>query len=155
MIHLEISEGYDTLADAPLLERSALTALAHHYPGDEAELTIVITGDEQMRQLNHDYRGIDSATDVLSFPADFIDPESDTPYLGDVLISYPRAAVQAETAGHAVTAELQLLVVHGVLHLLGYDHATEEEKSQMWAAQAQALAQLGLGNLRIVETDQP
>jgi probable rRNA maturation factor len=66
------------------------------------------------------------------------------PYLGDIAISLPRATAQAEAAGHPVAAELQLLTVHGVLHLLGHDHAEPEEKAAMWAAQAAVLATLGV-----------
>jgi probable rRNA maturation factor len=67
------------------------------------------------------------------------------------VISAPRAQAQAEAAGHPLEAELQLLVVHGVLHLLGHDHARPEEKARMWKAQAEALESLGLGHIQIRE----
>jgi probable rRNA maturation factor len=79
----------------------------------------------------------------LSFLAGETDPETDLIYLGDVLISYQRAQVQAAAGGHPVEDELQLLVVHGVLHLLGFDHAEETEKAKMWAEQSKILSQLG------------
>jgi len=151
MITLEILEGYRTLVDAQLLEKAAQAALSQRSAPRQVELTIVISDDEQLRQLNDQFRSIDAPTDVLSFPADFVDPENDVPYLGDVLISYPRAEAQAQESGHPVMAELQLLVVHGVLHLLGYDHAGVEEKARMWAAQSEILRQLGLENLQITE----
>ena len=102
-----------------------------------------------MQELNRQYRDIDTPTDVLSFPADFTDPESEAPYLGDILISYPRAEKQAAAGGHSTLAELQLLVVHGVLHLLGFDHAQVQEKAEMWAAQSEILHRLGLEDIKI------
>ena len=110
----------------------------------DADLTLVLTGDEQIQALNRDFLGIDAPTDVLSFPADEPDPETGRQYLGDVVFSLPRATEQAAQRGHAVQAELQLLVVHGVLHLLGHDHAEPEEKERMWVAQAEALTRLGI-----------
>ncbi len=107
------------------------------------ELTLVITGDEALQDLNRRYLEIDAPTDVLSFPANELNPESGAFYLGDIAISYPRAQAQADLAGHPVEAELQLLVVHGVLHLLGYDHTGPGEKAAMWTAQDQVLAKLG------------
>ncbi len=107
------------------------------------DVTLVITGDEQVCQLNHQFLGIDAPTDVLSFPANEVDPESGHAYLGDILIAYPYVRAQAETAGHALGDELQLLVVHGMLHLLGYDHGTEAERTRMWAAQSEILQKLG------------
>jgi probable rRNA maturation factor len=87
----------------------------------------------------------------LSFPASESDPETGARYLGDILISVSRAAEQAKTAGYDVRDELQLLVVHGVLHLLGHDHAEAEGKARMWAAQSEVLERLGLGHIRVRE----
>jgi probable rRNA maturation factor len=149
MITLEISEGYQSLVDSHPLEEAAKAALRQQSAPAEADLTIVITDDEQLQELNHQYRDINAPTDVLSFPADFTDPENELPYLGDILISYERAAAQAAAGGHAAIAELQLLVVHGVLHLLGHDHADPPEKAHMWAAQNEILRRLGLENIQI------
>lgn len=109
-----------------------------------ADLTLVLTGNEQVSALNREFLGIDGTTDVLSFSAEETDPETGRAYLGDVVISLQQAAEQAESRGHGVEAEIQLLVVHGVLHLLGHDHAEEAEKARMWALQAKALASLGV-----------
>jgi probable rRNA maturation factor len=87
---------------------------------------------------------VDSPTDVLSFSADFEDPDLENRYLGDVVISLPRAIHQAQARGHNTEQELQLLVVHGVLHLLGYDHLTGDDKNQMWSLQDQILNDLGV-----------
>ncbi len=115
----------------------------------DADMTIVLTDDKQLHELNLEYLGVDSPTDVLSFPASDSDPETGTPYLGDILISIPRAAQQAQAAGHPVEAEVQLLVVHGTLHLLGHDHAEAEEKARMWNAQAEVMSRLGLSYVKI------
>ena len=117
-----------------------------------ADITIVLTDDAQLHELNRDYLGVDAPTDVLSFPASETDPETGAQYLGDILISIPRATQQAEAAGHPVEAETQLLVVHGTLHLLGYDHAEAEEKTRMWEAQAEVMSRLGLSYIRIQES---
>jgi probable rRNA maturation factor len=96
-----------------------------------------------LQELNRRYLEIDAPTDVLSFPAGELNPESGAIYLGDIAISYQRAQAQAALAGHPIEAELQLLVVHGVLHLLGYDHIESSEKAAMWEIQDQVLAALG------------
>jgi probable rRNA maturation factor len=149
MIHIESSLN-PMPVPAELIERAALVVLAHQSAA--GDLTIVLTEDAQLQQLNRDYLGFDVTTDVLSFPASELDPETGGPYLGDVLVSVPRAESQARTAGHPLEAELQLLVVHGVLHLLGYDHAEPEAKESMWAAQAQALESIGLAGIEIGES---
>ena len=134
-----------------LLERAAGAALAQQKQSLDTELSIVLTNDARLRELNRDYLGIDAPTDVLSFPASESDPETGSPYLGDILVSIPRAKAQAKAAGHALESEVQLLVVHGVLHLLGHDHAKPKEKARMWKAQAEILESLGLGNVQIRE----
>lgn len=97
-------------------------------------LTIVVTGDAALRRLNREFASVDAPTDVLSFESG--DPGE---YLGDVMISAPRARAQARRGGHPLIDEMRLLVIHGVLHLLGYDHDTPGRKKHMWAAQAKAL----------------
>lgn len=139
-----------------LLERAARAALTHQQQSPDVDLSIVLTDDARLKQLNRDYLGIDAPTDVLSFPASESDgsendPETGSPYLGDILISIPRAKAQAKAAGHALESEVQLLVVHGVLHLLGHDHAKPKEKKKMWQAQGEILKSLGLGEIQIRE----
>jgi probable rRNA maturation factor len=125
-----------------VLERAARQALLRHEEYPAIEITILLTGDEQMGELNWQYLGLDGTTDVLSFPAGEIDPDTQALYLGDVVLSLPRARLQAEAGGHSLQAELQLLVVHGVLHLMGYDHASSAQKKTMWSLQAEILSQL-------------
>lgn len=135
MINIEVALGLGLKISSATLERTALETLQQQLVWD-ADLTLVVSDDDAIRELNRNFLGNDSPTDVLSFPANEMDPETGRRYLGDVIISLPRAREQAEGAGHPVEAELQLLVIHGVLHLLGYDHAEAEEKARMWAAQA-------------------
>ncbi len=144
MIHVLIEAPFDTLVPAELLERAGLYTLRHAQFDETAEFSVVIDSDEKLHQLNHDFLGIDAPTDVLSFPSNEFDPDEQAQYIGDVIISYPRAEIQAQAAGHPVINELQLLVVHGTLHLLGHDHAEPEEKAVMWAAQAEILTGLGV-----------
>ena len=136
-----------------LLERAARAALEHQASREslDSELTIVLTNDARLKELNRDYLGIDAPTDVLSFPASETDPETGARYIGDILISTARAQSQATAAGHPLESEVQLLVVHGVLHLLGHDHAEAQEKARMWQAQTEILAQLGLANVQVRE----
>lgn len=120
-----------------------------------ASLNVVITDDAAVHELNRQYRGIDAPTDVLSFaaqesadeaPALTLPPELDAEFadfLGDVIIALPYAKQQAARYANPLDAEVRLLVVHGVLHLLGYDHATPEEETIMWSAQDAVLAAFG------------
>ncbi len=108
--------------------------------GVTGQVTLVVADDEQVRALNRDFLGKDAPTDVLSFSAQeetgaFVSAPEMADYLGDVIVSYPQAVEQAMAHGHSVEKELDLLIVHGVLHLLGYDHADEQEKATMWARQ--------------------
>lgn len=151
MIFIETNENQAPAIPRELVEAAARAALRQQNAPAEADLTIVLTDDTQLHELNLEWMGIDAPTDVLSFPSEENDPETGHRYLGDILISTPRAALQAAALGHRPADEIQLLVVHGILHLLGHDHATAEEKNRMWAAQAAILQELGLGKLKIQE----
>ncbi len=120
-----------------------------------AALTVLLTDDAYLQELNRHYRDEDQATDVLSFPAGEPMPGSEglLEYLGDIAISVSTAEKQAATKGHAAEAELQLLAVHGVLHLLGYDHLEPDEKTSMWEAQAAVLRILNLENIQPTEDE--
>jgi probable rRNA maturation factor len=115
---------------------------------EQASLSVLLTDDAEIQVMNRDYRGEDRPTDVLSFPAgDEMTPPELAGYLGDIAISVETAVEQAEKSGHNMLDELQLLAVHGTLHLLGYDHLEPEEKEEMWAAQTAVLAQLNLNHV--------
>lgn len=128
------------------LKTAVCAALAHEAVSPPAGLSLVLTDDAQLQQLNRQFRHINAPTDVLSFPAG--PPTVSVPqrasYLGDIIISVPYAQRQAEAEGHSLLAELQLLAVHGVLHLLGHDHKDLDAKAKMWAAQTAVLQQLGV-----------
>ncbi len=148
-IEIDVLEPYQELVDAARLEEVARRTLeAERAQGD---ITILITDDETVAELNQRYLGKEGPTDVLSFPANgpnasdgFVLPPGEAAYLGDILIALPYTQRQAERLGRPLADELALLVVHGVLHLLGYDHATPEEKAAMWARQNAILAALGM-----------
>lgn len=122
----------------------------------EGELTLVITGDTAVADLNRAYLGVDGPTDVLSFPAQepadglaaspaasFISAPEMANYLGDIIIALPYTRRQAAELGRSLRDELRLLAVHGALHLLGYDHAERAEATEMWARQDAILAGVG------------
>lgn len=127
----------------------------------EAEVSLLLTSDEEIHRLNLQYRGIDRPTDVLSFPqidyeapADFsraeeaeaglFNPDTGELFLGDIIISLDRVKEQAENYGHGEKREFAFLVAHSMLHLLGYDHMTEEEAADMEARQSAVLQHLGI-----------
>jgi probable rRNA maturation factor len=106
------------------------------------EISLVIIGEKRIRSLNKKYRGIDKITDVLSFGNEeaknksekqikFINPPGDTLYLGEIFICYPQAEKQARQKNHSFKKELSILLIHGILHLAGYEHKEEYEKSKM------------------------
>lgn len=101
-------------------------------------LTLAFVGDDDIRELNDKFRSVRHATDVLSFPSMVLDPQNGIPLLGDVVISVPTAKAQAERNDRGLSQELELLVVHGVLHLLGFDHNTPLRKARMWRIQNKA-----------------
>jgi probable rRNA maturation factor len=130
---------------AAALRTAVTVTLRHEQRKPPVEVTLLLTDDEQLQTLNKEYLGIDAPTDVLSFAAGETMPgmKEDETYLGDIVISLPMAERQAKQGGHSLKSELQLLTVHGTLHLLGYDHEEPEDKDHMWWAQASILAQLG------------
>ena len=140
MIYITIDDPYVSAIPSERIEQAANAALAHQQAAPDSDLSVVFTGDAEVQELNRQYLDHDAPTDVLSFPAGEIDPENGRLYLGDILISVPQATRQAESGGHSLLEEVEVLVVHGVLHLLGHDHAEEEEKARMWQAQKEILA---------------
>jgi probable rRNA maturation factor len=135
--------------DAEPIERAAHFTLLRHDLSEPCEVIIVISDDEALEDLNRRFRGVPRPTDVLAFANETRGPFSggsaEFPnYLGDVVISVNRAQEQATAAGGSLIEELQVLTVHGVLHLLGYDHAEIKEKEQMWAIQSEILRLLGV-----------
>ena len=132
-----------------VLERVASFGIENELKKD-AEVTLTLCDGEEIREINREHRGIDSETDVLSFPLwdvrageePFVDPESKCIMLGDIIISMPRLKEQAEEYGHSVRREAAYLCIHGILHLLGYDHMTDEDKCEMRAREEELLSQI-------------
>ena len=141
-IEFQFAKG-DEATLAPWLEKFATATLVHQSIEREAVLTILISDDEQLRELNANYRGEDKPTDVLSFEDGSHWPDGRL-YLGDIAISLDTAEHQANSGGHAINDELALLTVHGVLHLLGHDHLETDEKERMWQAQGEILGSFGV-----------
>jgi probable rRNA maturation factor len=114
---------------------------------DGTSLAILITNDEQVRQMNHQFLGIDEPTDVLSFPDeadDFVQGMADEPLLGDIAIALPTAVRQAEGLQHSLEEEVTHLLTHGILHLCGYDHvANADDEARMRAREEHYLGDLG------------
>ena len=141
----------DAIADAErhvaALGRAASAALERTNQPEGSSVAITLVDDATIRRLNEQYRGVDSATDVLSFSAregdGFILPEEEQRELGDVVISCETAARQASLMGHSLADELVLLAAHGCLHLVGMDHDTGEAQEAMWQLQDELLAELG------------
>jgi probable rRNA maturation factor len=148
MIHLQVPPEYKNITLCRKLKEAALAVLKRQ-KSRKTDLTIVITDDVEIQKLNLAYRNVNEPTDVLSFASGDTDPTSGRVYLGDIIISYPQALLQSKVAGHPIENELQLLVVHGVLHLLGYDHAEEAEKEAMWDIQGNILDSLGCNLARL------
>jgi probable rRNA maturation factor len=148
----EIDEEVDLAA----LERTAAVTLAAEL-NEPAEMGFVIVDDERIQELNREWRGYDEPTDVLSFglsdrskpavddeePFPFPQEPDDVLHLGEVVISYPTAVRQATEHGRPREEELRHLLIHGILHLLGYDHAELEEEAVMRAREAVLLAATG------------
>ncbi len=119
------------------------------YGVENSELSITLTDDENIHALNKKYRNIDKPTDVLSFAFRESDEpqilDSEFEILGDIIISVERAKIQAEDFGHSFLREIIFLEVHGLLHLLGYDHIEEQDRIEMEAEQRFIMDKLGIG----------
>jgi probable rRNA maturation factor len=143
LIEVQTAPRFAGKVDEELLRRVAVEALRREGMEGEIALSVVITDDEAVQELNRRFRGVDAPTDVLAFgggqQGNFMTAPGEPAYLGDVVISYPRAVAQAEEYGHSIDRELALLTVHGILHLLGYDHVNETERVEMWARQDEIL----------------
>ena len=138
-IGIHVEEKFRGMVDEGWVRRIAQTVLKAEGVAPPYEVGLVFTDSETVKQLNRDYRGVDEPTDVLAFcmlsqkGADdsFALPPDGVTRLGEVIISYPQAVEQAKEQGHSPERELALLIIHGILHLLGYDHEEPEEEAEM------------------------
>ena len=127
-----------------LAKRAFLTTIEVERIENQGELSLVFVDDAQIKEMNKAYRGKDEATDVLSFPQ-YDQLDEGFLMLGDIVISIDTARKQAESIGHSLEREVAFLTVHGTLHLLGYDHNTQDEEDEMTALQELILVKMGLG----------
>lgn len=132
--------------DAKRLERVSDAVLSSEKIRGKTEVSLVFTGEKRIRGLNRNYRGVDRVTDVLSFEGEnedgFISPEDGISYLGEIFICYPRAKMQAKEKGHPLRKEIDILFVHGLFHLLGYDHVKDEDYEAMHGKEEKVLGKL-------------
>jgi len=150
-INVLIDEGLGESLELNWLQGIAEHVLVAQGTGSEVELGLVITSQERVQQLNRSYRGKDEPTDVLAFsmlsaaqmPGAALPPFTLPPdgvlHLGEVIISYPQAVIQAEEHQHSIKKEITILIIHGVLHLLGYEHDEPELSRQMAAREVELL----------------
>ena len=136
-VTVTVESAFEEQVAARRLEEQANKVLAAEQVAPESELSVFVTDDETVRDLNHRFRQIDEPTDVLSFGLDdgpaFATPPGSAHQMGEVVISFPTALQQAREAGHGVELELLHLLTHGVLHVLGYDHEVPDDARKMHA----------------------
>ena len=137
--YLDIPDEYSATIDSISLRKNIELLLIELDIPESTEFSIAFVNDERIQLLNQDFRGIDTPTDVLSFPSEEINPEDNTMYIGDIIISMDTVLRQSENAHISQLDEIHLLVIHGLLHLQGYDHDTDENKKDMWNIQSKLL----------------
>lgn len=153
-IDIEIEDEVIGAEEGEIVQRAVAATLAAA-GRKRAGVSVLLTSDEVVQQLNREFRAIDAPTDVLSFPSHDEAPQAPAlivppdlaaelaAYLGDLVIAVPYVRRQAADFGNSLVTELRLMAVHGTLHLLGYDHATPEDESRMWSAQDAVMVGLG------------
>ncbi len=154
-LDIQVAPDFAAQVDEGQLRRLVETALRAAGLSGTVEMSLNQTDDGEVQRLNREFRGVDAPTDVLSFPlfshvgqdgilpyeeSPFVPPPDGILHLGDVVLSYPRAVAQAAEYGHSVQRELGYLTVHGVLHLLGYDHESEADQERMRAREEAILS---------------
>ena len=160
-INILIEEGLEEYLGVSWLQSVAEQALVTQGADSRLELGLVITNQERVQQLNRSYLGKDEPTDVLAFSmlpeplatgeseasSPFVPPPDGVLHLGEVIVSYPQAVIQAEEHQHSVKREIAILIIHGVLHLLGYEHDKPEVERQMKTREKEILSGIkgGLG----------
>lgn len=135
-------DSWAALGNLDALCKKAFDAGASVAPVDEGNVALLLADDGVLHQLNLDFRGKDKPTDVLSFPS----LPMDRPFLGDIAVAWGVSAADAAEQGKAPADHLIHLLIHGYLHLLGFDHETDEEAAEMEALEIKALASLGIAN---------
>jgi probable rRNA maturation factor len=147
VISISVNDEFQDAVDVEHLRKLAHSVLEAEGVTSPYEVSLVLTDSSTIRELNRDYRGLDEATDVLAFQMlsrkdpdeSFVHPPDGITRLGEVIISYPKALEQAKEQGHTTERELALLVIHGILHLLDYDHEDSGEEAGMRAREEEHL----------------
>ena len=157
---LKIKQEIGTLEQIEAIVNKAAAVMGPVYDVENSEVSITLTNDEYIHKLNLEYRGLDRPTDVLSFAfVDSQEPEvaggMETAILGDIIISVERAYAQAQEYGHSLERELSFLTVHGMLHLLGYDHMEEEDRVEMEEEQRFVMEKLGVSREAVADMKLP
>lgn len=157
-VETDVSGEWDSRIDWPALARAAVHAAVRHsrHPSlSDSEVSVKFTSDDEVRELNRTWRGKDRATNVLSFPMAAADEVPDAPMLGDVVLAHGVCAAEAAAKGVAIETHAAHLVVHGTLHLLGYDHETSDaDAEEMEDTERRALASIGIEDPYRVTEDQ-
>ena len=150
-IYIDIEAPYRRRLTQKWLHEVIDATLAAQKINRPVELSLLVTGDEEVHRLNREYRGIDATTDVISFALSentdgtkFLTPPDRISRLGEVIISYPQAVSQARENRQTIKAELAWLVVHGLLHLLGYDHQDDKAEATMRKREDKILREIDL-----------
>lgn len=143
-ICVRVEDAYTDQVPTCHLRQAIAFTLERHQALTETGVTLLVTDDEAVQRLNQRYLGIDRPTDVLSFPAgeEMVPCMEQAPYLGDIIIAFPYTAARARKEGQDLQHVLILLAVHGTLHLLGFDHDTDENLAAMWTEQGTILTAL-------------
>ena len=149
-IEISVVEKFRGLVEEDWAEKITQKVLKAESVTPPYEVSLVFTDSETVQKLNRDYRGVDEPTDVLAFymlpqkeaDSSFTLPPDGVLRLGEVIISYPQAVEQAKEQGHSIEEELALLIIHGILHLLGYDHEKPVEEAKMRAREKELLGEM-------------
>ncbi|MBD7964459.1 rRNA maturation RNase YbeY [Fictibacillus sp. Sa2CUA10] len=152
MLHVEyLNEIDESSTDFQELLSNVLQKAAEMEKTGQAEVSITIVSKERIQEINKEYRQKDSVTDVISFAMEEMGEDEteiiggeETRFLGDIIICLDVAKEQAEEYGHSLEREMGFLAVHGILHLLGYDHMSDEDEKRMFGRQEEILEQYGL-----------
>ncbi|MBI9034196.1 MAG: rRNA maturation RNase YbeY [Bacteroidales bacterium] len=145
MINIQTAPKFQTKIDLTLImDRIHLTLIYLSISNEDSDFSLVIDDNDYIQSLNSRFRQTFSPTDVLSFPAHEVDPESGRIYLGDIIIAFPFVEDQAKLKGFDIQDEITMLIIHGLLHLIGYDHDNTEEKKKMWDKKKDILSKLNI-----------
>jgi probable rRNA maturation factor len=138
-VHFELAPEYEGVIDLVALNNNIQMMMVHLDIPEPTNFSIAFVNDTAIQELNLKFREVDSPTDVLSFPVEEVNPEDNSVYIGDIIISMETAMKQSQEQSITPIDEIHLLIIHGFLHLLGYDHDTEEKKEDMWVEQSELL----------------